>query len=305
MKILLFFASLFLATSLLAQSPKVEDGYKDINGTKLYYKTIGQGEPIFIVHGGLGLEHSYFLPYFNELAKNHKLIFFDLRGHGKSDASMDSAHIQLSYFIEDIEEMRKAFGIEKLVLLGHSFGGLLVENYAAKYPEHLKGLILVSPSAHTSRYTVDASKIIQERFTKEDMIDRETLMSSPEFIKADAKAYEKLWRITFRTSFFDRSLVDSMRLSFPPDYKTRSTLLRKIFPDDVFYSSGRKLATVLCPALIIYGEYDPMPKECYDDLHERILKSTLVAIPNSGNFPFIEAKEKFFAETEKFLSSLK
>jgi len=305
MKILLFFAALLLATSLHAQSPKVEEGYKDIYGTKLYYKSIGEGDPILIVHGGPGLEHSYFLPYLNELAKKHKLIFFDMRGHGKSDANLDSTHIQLMYFVDDIEEMRKAFGIDKLLLFGHSFGGLLAENYAIKYPNHLKGLILVSPSAHDSKFTIDASTVIKDRTTQQDLIDRETVMSSPEFQKSDSKSYEKLFRINFRTGFYNRSLADSIHLSFPTDYKTRNTLLRKIYPDNWFYSLGSKLANVLCPVLIIHGDYDAMPKICYTDLHERLLRSILVTIPNCGHFPFIEANERFFAEVEKFLTGLK
>jgi proline iminopeptidase len=305
MKILLFLASLFLATSLFAQSPKVEEGYKDIYGTKLYYKAVGEGEPILIVHGGPGLEHSYFLPHFNELAKKHTLIFFDLRGHGKSDANMDSAHIQLSYFIDDIEAMRKAFGIEKLILLGHSFGGLLAENYAAKYPSNLKALILVSPASHASKYTIEASKTITERTTQQDLIDRQTVMSSPEFKKGDPKAYEKLFRINFRTGFANKGLIESLQLSFPQDYQERSMLLRKMYMENWFYTPGTKFANIFCPTLIIYGEFDAMPKACYEDLQARILRSTLVSIPNCGHFPFIEAKEKFFAETEKFLSGLK
>lgn len=305
MKILLFFISLFAVTTVLAQSPKVEEGYKDIYGTKLYFKTVGEGEPILIIHGGPGLEHSYLLPHFSELAKKHKLIFFDLRGHGKSDANIDSAHIQLSYFVDDIEEMRKAFGIQKLILLGHSFGGLLAENYAAKYPSNLKALILVSPAAHDSKYTIEASKVITGRTTQQDLADRQTVMSSSEFKKGDPKAYEKLFRINFRTGFANKTLIDSLQLSFPKDYEERSMVLRKMYPENWFYSPSTKFANILCPVLIIYGEFDAMPKACYEDLQARILKPTLVAIPNAGHFPFIEAKEQFFAETEKFLTGLK
>jgi proline iminopeptidase len=301
------FALFFLVISVTAfsQTLKTEGGYKDIYGTKLYYKTIGEGEPILVVHGGPGLEHSYFLPHLDELAKKHTLIFFDLRGHGKSDATMDSAHIQLSYFVDDIEEMRKAFGIQKLILLGHSFGGLLAENYAAKYPSHLKALILVSPAAHDSKYPIEASKVIKERTTQQDLTDRQTVMASPEFKKADPKAYEKLFRINFRTGFANKTLIDSLQLSFPSDYQERSMVLRKMYPENWFYAPGSKFTNILCPVLIIYGEFDAMPKACYEDLQARILKSTLVALPNAGHFPFIEAKEKFFAETEKFLTGLK
>jgi proline iminopeptidase len=299
------FIILLVASTALSQHLRTEEGYKDIFGTKLYYKAIGEGEPILVVHGGPGLEHSYFLPYLNELAKDHKLIFFDMRGHGKSDANIDSSKIQLSYFVDDIEQLRKEFGVNDLILMAHSFGGLVAENYAIKYPKHLKAVILISPSAHDSKYTIDASSVLKQRVTQQDMIDRETVMSSPEFYKADPKAYEKLYRVNFRASVYRKEVLDSINFSFPNNYKERSNLLRKIYPENWFYSIRMKLSEILCPVLIIRGEYEPLSKECYDDLHERLLHSTLVSIPECGHFPFAEAHDRFIKETTKFLKGLK
>lgn len=303
MKILIILCCLSL-TNVFGQSLKTEEGYKDVNGAKIYYKTIGQGEPILFLHGGPGLEHSYFLPHFNELAKKYKLIFFDYRGHGKSDGDIDSAHIQLSYFVKDVEEMRKAFGIERVILVGHLFGGLLAESYALQYPSHVQSLILISPSSHESKYTVAASKVIKERVTQQDMIDRETIMSSPEFYRADPKAYENIYRVNLRTVFYDKTNIDSLQLSFPVGYKERSDRLMKMYPEEWFYFPGNKLQNIFSPVLIVYGDYDPTPKECFEDLRHYLLRSTLLALPNSGQFPFIESKQKFFEEIEKFLEGI-
>ena len=121
-----------------------EEGTKKVNGAELYYKIMGSGEPIVILHGGPGLEHTYFLPQMGELAKNYKLIFYDQRTSGGSISSTDSSSITLGNFVEDLEGIRKAFDLDKMNLLGHSWGGMLAMFYATKYPENLNSLMLIS-----------------------------------------------------------------------------------------------------------------------------------------------------------------
>src|SRR6266850_676176 len=78
------------------------DGLKKINGTSLYLKIVGRGEPIVIVHGGPGMNHSYFIPHLDKLARKYKIVFYDQRASGKSSIpSADS--ISLKFFVDDIE----------------------------------------------------------------------------------------------------------------------------------------------------------------------------------------------------------
>ena len=60
-----------------------QEGFVDANGVMIYYKILGHGEPLMIVHGGPGASHDYFLPYLLSLARHHKLIFIDERGSGR------------------------------------------------------------------------------------------------------------------------------------------------------------------------------------------------------------------------------
>ena len=75
-----FFFLAFSAT--YAQSPT--EGLREINGTKLFVREIGKGEPLIIIHGGPGLNHSYFLPHLDALSKSFKLIYYDQRACGQS-----------------------------------------------------------------------------------------------------------------------------------------------------------------------------------------------------------------------------
>jgi proline iminopeptidase len=302
---LLSFFILFHAPVLSAKgSLKIEDGYKEINGTRLYYKTIGSGTPIVILHGGPGFNHTYFLPQMQELAKKYKLIFFDQRTCGRSERLVDSAHLQLLNQIEDVEGIRKAFGIDNMILMGHSFGGLLAENYAIKYPEHLKALILVNPSAHESRYTIETSENQKKRYTKEDSLERVEIMQTDDFKRKEHTAYEKLFRINLRSTFYDRNLVDSITIWLPEDFYFRNSLWKWVSIENWFYNIGTEMANILCPVLIIHGDHDPLPQKAIDDLHDRIIHSRVVTLKNCGHFPFIEAKKDFFASITKFVNEL-
>lgn len=108
----------------------------------IYYKTIGQGEPLLIVHGGRGASHDYFLPYLLPLARTNKLIFIDERGSGHSEKLEDPKGYTVENMVEDVEAVRSSLGLGPITLLGHSFGGVLAQAYALKCPANLAHLIL-------------------------------------------------------------------------------------------------------------------------------------------------------------------
>jgi len=123
-----------------------QEGFVDANGIMIYYKILGRGEPLMIVHGGPGASHDYFLPYLLPLARRHKLIFIDERGSGRSE---DPAGYTIENMVEDVESVRQALGLGKINLLGHSYGGALAQAYALKYQSNLSRLILGSTWSST------------------------------------------------------------------------------------------------------------------------------------------------------------
>lgn len=121
-----------------------QQGFVKVKDGSLYYDEIGQGIPIIVVHGGPGLDHGYLQPQLSQLAANHKLIFYDQRGSGKSlETPLDEEYINIHQFVEDIEDLRKSLGLNKFVLMGQSWGGLLAMQYAVDHQDHLMGLILL------------------------------------------------------------------------------------------------------------------------------------------------------------------
>jgi proline iminopeptidase len=119
--------------------------YYEVNGAKLWVVTVGTGEPMILISGGPGGAHRG-LRRFDPLTEkgNFQLIYFDAFGRGKSDVSEDVTDYSLERDIEDIEGLRKALNLDKVSLLGHSYGSLVAQGYAIKYGEHVSHLILAN-----------------------------------------------------------------------------------------------------------------------------------------------------------------
>jgi proline iminopeptidase len=140
-----FIFFLILGLNLYAQFPDSEtDGkYYEVNGAKLWTISFGNGESLFFIAGGPGNNH-YGLRYFDSLSTTNKLVYYDAFGRGKSDTAKVVTEYSLERDIEDLEGLRKAMGFSKINILGHSYGGVVAQGYAIKYPENVQHLILAN-----------------------------------------------------------------------------------------------------------------------------------------------------------------
>src|SRR5215469_9399599 len=115
----------------------MQEGFVDANGVLIYYKIIGRGAPLMVVHGGPGASHDYLLPGLLPLARSNKLVFIDERGSGRSEKLEDPNKYTVENMVEDVEAVRQALNLGKISLLGHSYGGVLAQAYALKYQSNL------------------------------------------------------------------------------------------------------------------------------------------------------------------------
>lgn len=143
----LLFTLMLLLTHISAQAQtQSEDFFQTSDHVKIHYKVSGSGEACIYIPGGPGQGYSSFeLMGGNHLEKNLKMIYMDQRGSGKS-AQSDNYH--LDKMVQDIEELRKYLKLNKVFLMAHSFGGIIAVNYAKKYPQNVKGLILANVTLH-------------------------------------------------------------------------------------------------------------------------------------------------------------
>jgi pimeloyl-ACP methyl ester carboxylesterase len=107
--------------------------YLERNGLKLAYKEAGRGAPPLVLIHGLGCDHTHNAPQFAHLSQRHRVIALDLRGHGASDAPAQD--YPLADFTEDLAWLCGELGVYKPIIVGHSMGGIIALDLAARYPD--------------------------------------------------------------------------------------------------------------------------------------------------------------------------
>jgi pimeloyl-ACP methyl ester carboxylesterase len=118
-----------------------KSGYADINGLKYYYEITGKGEPLLLLHGGLG-SIDMFAQLRPALAKNHQVIAVDLHGHGRT--ALGARDVNLVDQGADMAALVKSLGFSQVDVLGYSFGGGVAFQFAAQNPAMVRRLVLVS-----------------------------------------------------------------------------------------------------------------------------------------------------------------
>lgn len=130
----------------------------------VWVKQVGTGEiPVLTLHGGPGFNHFYlecledFLPQ-----ANVRFWYYDQLGCGFSDSPDDVSLWTLDRYRDEVEQVRRALGLEKFILYGHSWGGMLTMEYALKYPQHLAGIVVSNMTASVAEYVKYAAVLVKQ-----------------------------------------------------------------------------------------------------------------------------------------------
>lgn len=136
--------------------------HADVNGIKMWYKITGEGAPVFQIHG-CGFGHSNFAAATPILSKEFQCVDFDLRGYGNSDRPIQAYNMEV--WADDIAVLIEKLGFTKVHIHGTSMGGMVAQQFAAKYPEKTDRLIINCSAAKldvagvlTSRNWIDIAE---------------------------------------------------------------------------------------------------------------------------------------------------
>lgn len=294
---------------------KIQQGYVDANGVMIYYEEFGKGKPLMIVHGGPGESHDYFLPYLTPLAQRNRLIFIDERGSGKSQKLDNVSGYTIENMVEDVEAVRKALGLGKISLLGHSVGGVLAQAYALKYQKNLTHLILCSTFPSTSQMNKVLNTIKENMSsglrTRIDSMEKAGLFGHglPYQQNRYADAYmNAAWGEGYFPYLYQRHP--------DPNYEPASTgnfswnLYREMWGSHGEYIIDgnlksveyvNKLHTIKVPTLITCGDHDECAPWLSKEMNEKIKGSKLVIFPHSGHMTFVDQPVLFIKTIEDFL----
>ncbi|MGN8224757.1 alpha/beta fold hydrolase [Gracilimonas sp. BCB1] len=133
----------FISCSQIQKEAETRDGFiQTDDGAALFYQVQGMStDTLLIIHGGPGAGINSFSPSAKPLAKDFTLIFYDQRGGGKSTLPEDTTRLKPEYFVEDLEAVRDYFNLDSMNVLTHSFGSIVLAEYATKYPHHLNRVV--------------------------------------------------------------------------------------------------------------------------------------------------------------------
>jgi proline iminopeptidase len=297
----------------------VQEGFVDANGVMIYYKMLGRGAPLMIVHGGPGASHDYFLPYLLPLARHNKVVFIDERGSGRSQKLEDPSGYTVENMVEDVESVRQALGLGKISLLGHSYGGALAQAYALKYQANLTHLILGS--------TWSSSKALNEIFLRMKQNMSPELRERIDKLEAaglygHGKDYEKnRYTNDYMIAAWGEGYFPYLYHNHPdPDYdpvdngKMAWDLYREMWGEHgEFVIDGNlksveyteQLASIKVPTLILVGDHDECDPSLSQAMHEKIAGSKIVVFPKAGHMTFVDDTGIFIQTVDDFLHAAK
>lgn len=293
----------------------VKEGFIDVNGLFLYYTEIGHGEPLVVLHGGPGGSHNYFLPYLLPLARTNRLIFMDERGSGRSGKLKDPSGYTVENMAADVEALRKALGLGAISVLGHSFGGVVAQEYALMYPKSVSHLIVSS----TFDSTRELNRVLAELKAK---ISADHLMRIEELEKAGLFGkgnpwehgrypgeYAELSGEAYYSYFFE----EHTSANYNPAgfglawdvYREMSGSHGEFIIDGNMKSVeyAEKLKTLRVPTLVIAGEDDGVTMGMLKEIHENVGGSQLVILPHAKHYTFVDQTGLFNDSVDAFIHS--
>lgn len=288
--------------------PTAREGYIEADGgVRLFYRMVGTGrDTVVVLHGGPGFSMSYLAADLEPLAARHVLLFYDQRGTGGSTLVTDSTALDAQRFAEDLEALRIQFGLERLTLLGHSWGAAVAALYAARHPERVGRLLLVGPIPTTRAQLTQALQRLNAR--RDSAAERRLgeLRAARLANPADAAACRAYYDVWFLPAFADSAAAHRSRGDFCAGRP--EALANKVRSVDRYTMASLgewdwrpALRAVSAPALVIHGTQEFMPLESSRDWAAALPSGRLLQLDRSGHFPYLDVPEPFFVAVEAFL----
>jgi proline iminopeptidase len=275
------------------------EGSAPVENATLFYREIGQGRPIIIIHGGPDFDHTYLLPDMDRLSDSYRLIYYDQRGRGKSAPETHPHTVSLKTEVEDLEGLRKHLQLDSVVVLGHSWGGLLAMQYAIHYPQRVSHLILMNTaSASQADYQILRKEVLGRKSVYQNEIN--AITSTAEYQEGDPDAVTAYYRIHYQVTIKQPEHLERLMVNMRANF-TKDAILRGRAIEDQLYKEtwlSREfdffpdLKQLTTPTLVIHGDYDFVPAECAEHIAESIPGAHFVLLKDCGHFSYLESPDE-------------
>ena len=275
--------------------PSPETRTREVRGVSLFERRISQGPPTVILHGGPGAHHDYLLPGFDALARGRELIYYDQRGGGRSAVSRETP-VGWREQVADLEELRGAWGLERLTLAGYSWGGLLALLYAVEFPERVASLALVSPAPAWREARLEFERRFAERNLAPALQRERAVLRESGLRERDPLAYaQRLFELSVAPYFSDPSRARELT-----PFRVTGRTQQEVWSSLGDFDLRPAIARLSIPTLVMHGEDDPIPLAAARSVAD-LLRAEFHPLPHCGHVPYVEAPEEFVKVLDGFL----
>jgi proline iminopeptidase len=277
---------------------------------RLIYETQGDGPPLVTLAGGPGISHHGFHPYLGRLRRYATVIYFDPRGRGDSD---EASTYRVADDVRDIESLRRGLSLEKIDLLGVSYGAHLAVAYGLEYPQRVRKLVLVSPIVGRMAWASHLKTLLEapgmEGVLKQIRREHEQVLLS------DPSTADRLMRTLLPLYWCDPADAGVQASRSRPRHRVAKQNF-DVYEDIVGRPFGElngdlagsevetRLGELDVPVLLIRGDCDRVvPEEHVDWLAGQLPHAQKLPFPNAGHSPFVDEPQLFADMVGAFLTS--
>jgi proline iminopeptidase len=266
-----------------------------VRGVSLFERRVGEGPPVIVLHGGPGADHGYLLPGFDALATGRELVYYDQRGGGRSPVARD-VPVGWREHVADLDALRRLWDLERLVILGYSWGGLLAQLYATEHPERVERLALVCPAPSWRAARDEFERRFEQRTLAPELVAERLALRESGLRERAPRAYERrLFELAVVPYFYDRARARDLA-PFRVVGRTQQEVWRSL--DD--YDLRPALRRLRVPAFVLHGADDPIPIEASRET-AALLGAEFHALDRCGHCPHVERLEDFRRLLDAFL----
>jgi proline iminopeptidase len=266
-----------------------------VRGVDIFERRLGSGPAVVVLHGGPGAHHDYLLPGFDALATGRMLIYYDQRGGGQSPVAR-SVPVGWREHVADLEALRSIWGLDRLALLGYSWGGLLAELYATNHPNRVERLALVSAAPAWRAARVEFERRFHDRTMSPAFQAGRAALRESGLRERDPAAFQRrLFELSVAGYFHDPSRAASLT-----PFRVTGRTQQEVWASLGAFDLRPALRQLHLPAVVLHGDDDPIPAEFARAVAE-CLGAPFHLLPRCGHVPYVEAFDDFRRILDGFL----
>jgi proline iminopeptidase len=266
---------------------------------------------VLLLHGGPGGTHEFFECFESFFPKEgFEFYEYDQLGSYFSDKPTDSSLWTTERFVEEVEQVRKALGMNKdnFYLLGHSWGGILATEYALKYQDNVKGLIISNMMASCPKYGQYANEVLAKQMPPKvldtiEQIEAKNDFSNPKYMELLMPYFYnehlcrlKEWPEALNRAFPHINQQIYVMMQGPSEFRVRGRLEK--------WDRSADLPKLKIPTLTIGGKFDTMDPEYMKWMATQVQKGDSLVCPNGSHFSMWDDQQNYFNGLTKFIKAV-